>query len=269
MATLRIRFKLNPGREGIALGKLSKQAENMELFLRSLASDLGAEDLPNFWVASKFANGSMFSTAEYQAVVDVDTAVRFNESVIALSKYAPIKKPIPTFVSPATIEKFSNLRQGLDADELIGLGVFDIQTGKIRWNYINRLHLEEVVKSIETETVYIGAIMGRTHEWNKGADRPYLIIRELTSGDLVKCSYDDRDYDKVAKLFSKKTAVVIIQGVVTLNRITMKSELTKAEQFDFAPEFSNQDFDRFFGCAPGMTGNMSAAEFIAQGRSDE
>jgi hypothetical protein len=111
--------------------------------------------------------------------------------------------------------------------------------------------------------------MGRTHEWNKGADKPYLVIRELTSGDLVKCSYDDNDYDKVAKLFSKKTAVVIIQGTITLNRITLKSELTKAEQFEFAPEFNNEDFDKFFGCAPEMTGQISAAEFISKGRSNE
>lgn len=270
MARLRIRFKLNPGREGIALGKLSKQTESMEMFLRSLASDLGVQDAPNFWLASKFKNGSLYSTAEYQAVVDAAMAASFNGSITALAKYKPQKNRLPEIISTATVEKFSNLRQSLDADENIGLGVIDVENErKIKWNYVNRLQLEEISNSIETETLYIGAIMGRTYEWNKGAEKPYLIIRELTSGDLVKCFYNDDDYDQVAKLFSKKTAVVIIDGTISFSRVTEKSEVIRADQFEFAPEFSDEDFEKFFGCAPDMTGQLSAADFIADGRSHE
>lgn len=270
MARLRIRFKLNPGREGIALGKLSKQTENMELFLRSLASDLGIHDAPNLWIASKFRNGSVLSTTEFQAVVDVSIAAEFNNAVALLAKYKLPKKTLPEIVSPATLERFSNLRQNLDADENIGLGIIDIENErKVKWAYVNRIQLEEISNSIETETIYMGAIMGRTYEWNKGADKPYLLIRELTSGDLVKCFYNDDDYDQVAKLFSKKTAVVIVEGTVSFNRITEKSEVLKADQFEFAPDFSDEDFDKFFGCAPNMTGQDSAADYIAKGRSNE
>lgn len=270
MARLRIRFKLNPGREGIALGKLSKQTENMELFLRSLASDLGIQDAPNSWIASKFRNGSVLSTTEFQAVVETAIAAEFNNAVTLLTKYKLPKKTLPEFISASTLDRFSNLRQNLDADENIGLGVIDVENErKVKWAYINRTQLEEISNSIETETIYIGAVMGSTYEWNKGADKPYLLIRELTTGDLVKCFYNDDDYDQVAKLFSKKTAVVIVEGTIAFNRITEKSEVLKADQFDFAPQFSDEDFEKFFGCAPDMTGQESAADFIAKGRSHE
>ena len=87
MATLRVRFKLNPGRTGIALGKLSKQSENIELFLRSLASDLGENDAPHIWLAKDFKNGSLFNTVELQEVVNAESASRFNDAVQSLVKF--------------------------------------------------------------------------------------------------------------------------------------------------------------------------------------
>lgn len=270
MATLKVRFKLNPGRKGIALGKLSKQTENIDLFLRSLASDLGEDGAANLWLASDFKNGSVFTSAELQAVVDVEKQVKFNQSLDTLSRFKNgSTQPPPSFVNPATIERFANLRLSLDADEQLGIGIFPIETGKVTWRYVDRLQLEKIGDSIETQIVYVGSLMGRTHEWNKGADKPYLIVREINTGELVKCSYQDADYSKVANIFAQKTAIVVIEGVMSFNRITSKTEVTMATNFEFAPDFSNEDLEKFFGSAPGITGSLSAAEFIAKGRKDE
>lgn len=270
MASLRIRFRLNPGRKGIALGKLSKQTENIELFLRSLASDLGADDSKHLWLADEFRNGSAMYSAEFQAVVETDMAHNFNQAVTALTKYQSTSTVKPPFVGTATIERFSALRQCLDDDEKMGIALIDVETGKAkRFAYVDKLQLEAIGNSIETEARYIGAVMGRTHEWNKGAEKPYLYIRELNSSELIKCSYKDEDYDQVAKLFSKKTAVVVIEGMISFNLITSKTEVIQATDFGFAPDFSDDDFNKFFGAAPGITGDLSSEEFIAKGRDDE
>lgn len=270
MASLRIRFRLNPGRKGIPLGKLSKQTENIELFLRSLASDLGADDSKNLWLADEFRNSSAIYSAELQEVVKTATAHEFNQAVSALTKYQSTSKMKPPFVGATTIERFSALRQCLDDDEKMGIALIDVETGKAkRFAYIDKLQLEAIADSIETEAQYIGAVMGHTHEWNKGADKPYLYIRELNSSELIKCSYKDEDYDKVAKLFSKKSAVVIIDGTISFNLITSKTEVVKATGFEWAPEFTDEDFMKFFGAAPNITDNLSSEEFIAKGRDDE
>lgn len=270
MATLRIRFRLNPGRKGIGLGKLSKQTENIELFLRALASDLGADDAKNLWLADEFRNSSAIYSAELQAVVETATFHQFNQAVTGLTKYQGTSKVAPPFIGTATIERFSALRQCLDEDERMGIALFDAETGKAkRFAYVDKLQLEAIAESIETEARYVGAVMGHTHEWNKGADKPYLYIRELNSSELIKCSYNDEDYDQVAKLFAKKTAVVIVEGTMSFNLITSRTEVIQATGFEFAPEFSDDDYNKFFGAAPNMTGNLSSEEFIAKGRDDE
>lgn len=270
MASLRIRFRLNPGRKGIALGKLSKQTENIELFLRSLASDLGEDDSKNVWLADSFRNKSVIYDTELQAVMDVCLANQANEAVLALTKYQSISKAKPPFISDSTIERFSALRQCLDDDERIGIALFDPETRKVkRFSYVDKLQLEAIGNTVETEVRYIGAVMGQTYEWNKGADKPFLYIRELTSSELIKCSYNDEDYDKVAKLFSKKSAIVVIEGMISFNLITSKTEVIQATGFDFAPDFTDEDFDKFFGAAPNITGGLSSEDFIAKGRSDE
>jgi hypothetical protein len=262
---------LNPGRSGIALGKLSTQAENIELFLRSLAADLGEDDAPSLWIAKDFKNGSVYSTTELQAVVNADNAARFNDAIQGLTNFRPNNKPtLPKFVSPMTIDRFAGMRQCLDADECIGIALFDLETGKLkRWKYVDRLQLEEIGQSIEIEVRYVGAVMGRTHEWNKGAKDPYLIIRELNTGELVKCIYADEDYSKVAQLFRDKAAIVVIEGQMTFNRITGKSEVSMASSFDVTPDFTDADYENFFGSAPGLTGGLTASEFLSRGRDDE
>lgn len=269
MATLRVRFKLNPGRKGISLSKLSKQTENIELFLRSLASDLGVDDSTGLWLASNFKNGSLIYTPEYQAPVERDMAFAFNDDIYDLVRYQPSKNSLNPSISHATIDRFARLRESLDADEKIGIGIIDIDTAKIKWKFVNRLQLEEIGNSVETEVLYLGSVMGYTYEWNKGAANPYLNIREIATGDLVKCVYRDDDYDKVAKLFQKQHSIVTIYGTVKLNRITEKYEVINATDFEVAPDFSNDDYEKFFGCAPDFTNDLSSAEFVAKGRSSE
>lgn len=271
MATFRVRFKLNPGRHGIALSKLSKQSENIEMFLRSLASDLGVPDTRDLWIADRFANGSLMNTAELQAIVDAEKAYLWNECLNSLiaTKKKPNKTRLPFEVSPLTLERFSRLSDALDPDEEIGIALYDVDTGRVKpFKKLGKLELEEIGKSIETESKYIGAVMGYVYEWNMGADKPYLYIRDLNSAELIKCTYQDADYSKVARLFSRKTAVVVIEGRITYNLITKKTEVTQATGFDFAPEFSDSDFDEFFGAAPGITGDMTSEEYVRNVRRE-
>jgi len=269
MAALRVRFRLNPGRKGVPLTKLSKQAESIELFLRSLASDLGEDGSTQLWIATDFRNGSMINTAEHQAVVDIERVAQLNVAVLALAKFKSLDS-IPPFVTASTMDRFASLRGALEDDEKLGIAVFDPETGKAhRWQYVDKLKLAEIGEAIETEVSYVGSIMGSTHEWNKGADKPYLIIRELNSGDLVKCTYSDADYQEVSNLFARKTAMVIIEGAILFNRITGRSEVTAATGFGFAPDFSDAEFEAFFGCAPDLTGDLDTDEFVARGREDE
>ncbi len=269
MATLKIRFKLNPGRTGIQLNRLSKQAENIELFLRSLSEDIGANGGTQTWLATNFKDGSFISDIEHQAVVEVEQVVAMNQAIIALAKFRTIGA-MPDFVSPSTISRFADLRTPLDDGEQFGIALFNEQTGRCgRFQFVDKLRLEKICDALDTEVRYFGSISGTTHGWHKGAEPPYLLIRDIATNDLVKCTYRDRDYSRVSEIFTKKSAVVTVEGSVLFNRITGKSEILEATDFAFAPSFSAEDFEAFFGCAPGMSGDVSSEEAIARGRNDE
>jgi len=271
MATFRLRFKLNPGRPGVGLAKLSKQSESIEMFLRSLAADLGIGDAPNMWIAKDFKNGSCISTAEHQAVIDVEAASKFNDGVEYLSTFKSNgRRTLPSYISAATVGRFAAIRHGLDVGEPIGLATFNLQTGRLnRWHKVDRQHFDEVAASVDSEVTYIGTVMGATHDWVKGAKEPYITIRDLNTSELIRCTYADNDYPRVAKLFANKSAIVIVSGVVLYNRITGKTEVTKATSFDLAPDISQEEFEQFFGCAPSLTGDLSTDDFIRDGRNDE
>ena len=252
------------------MGKLSKQSENIEKFLRSVAADLNADDSKNGWVADNFKSGSLEETVSLMSEVSDEAVENFDDAVNYLMKFGAGKKPIPSFLSVGTIECYSAMRQALDPDERLGISLFHRKSGKAKpFTFVDRVQLEAVGKSIETEAVYIGAVMGTTHEWNKGAEKPFIVIRELNSQELVRCNYSDGDYSRVAKLFENKSAIVIIEGTISLNLITSKTEVCLATGFDFAPNFSEEDFNRFFGAAPGITGDLTSEQFVAKGRSDE
>lgn len=270
MAKLRIRFKLNPGREGVPLGKLSTQSGNIEKFLRSIATDLQADDSKNGWIADHFKPGSLEETISLSADVTQEAVEQFHEVVSYLLRFGLRKEMPPSYLSIATIEAYADMRQSLDADEQLGIGLFSPTNGRAKpFVLVDRVQLEAVGKSIETEARFVGAVMGRTHEWNKGAEKPYILIRELHTQELIKCSYSDSDYSKVANLFKDKTAIVIIEGTLSFNLITSKTEVLLATGFDFAPDCSPEDFDKFFGAAPGLTGGLSSEEFIARGRNEQ
>jgi hypothetical protein len=269
MTSLRIRFKLNPGRHGLPLGKMSKQTENIELFLRALAADLGIDDSKNLWIAGNFKNGSLDEVITLPIEVSADSVHDFNAAIEYLSKYT-LKREVPSPLTAATIDRFAELRQCLDSDETIGIATFDVESANSRrFVYVDSLRLNAIGNSIEKETRYIGSVIGKTHEWNKGAEKPYIIIRDLVSSELIRCNYADSDYANVAKLFANKTAVVIIEGTISVNLITSKTEVLLATGFDVAPDFSEDDFNKFFGAAIGITGELTSEEFVAKGRMDE
>ncbi len=95
------------------------------------------------------------------------------------------------------------------------------------------------------ETSYLGSIIGNTYEWTKGSREPFVKIRDIATGQLVKCFYDDIDYKKVTQLFEKKDSLVIIYGHISFNRLTEKTEVTKATDFEIAPHMSQDQYEVF------------------------
>lgn len=270
MKPIRLRARFNPEKDGIALSKLGKQVSALDGFLRSVIKDIGEEDAPNSWRAYNFKNGSVFTTAEFNAVTNAESRSKFNSAIDFFTHFND-KKQVnpPDFLHVRTLGKFSSLCQSLD-DERLGLATYHPKTGRQNsFQFIDKSIAKKIEVLFEADILYYGSIMGHTHSWNKGTERPFFVIRELNTGELIQCSYSDENYRNVAALFAKKTAIVIIEGAMKYNKILEKAEVIKSESFEFAPTYEQGDLDAFFGCAPGMTGDFSSEDFVSQGRCDD
>lgn len=275
MARIKVKFTLNPGREGISWAKLAKQSETIQSLLSSISDDLGLQS--DKWLARDFADGSYMSNAELEAVATASEFAKFNDYFRGLISYIDEDaKTLNTAISKKSVAIFSELRTPLDIDEPIGIGLYDPSlaydrnANPVESFTVTKLKLQEIASSIEAETTYIGSVIGYTYEWNKGAKEPYLKIRDIASQELIKCSYSDRDYKKVAALFEHKESLVIVYGLITYDWVNQKTELKKATDFEIAPTpLSDSEYNSFFGCAAGMTGKVNAAQYVRKMRGNK
>jgi hypothetical protein len=267
MARIKIRIELNRGREGILPRKLIAHTERLEEFLKSLANDLNVPREKNEWLAKDFENGSCLYTLELQAVENAAKVAEFNSRFRGLTSYSPESDTPPTGVSELTLLKYSDLRESLDVDEPIRFGIYEGED-KPDWITGSRTQMQEVADSTNVRAEYIGSVMGIVHELNKGANPPYIKVRDLVSGDLIRCDYQNKDYDHVVALVKKRDAVVNVYGLITVNRLTKRVELVKATLFELAPTFSKSDYEAFFGCSPKLLDGESSEDYIRKNRKD-
>lgn len=268
MARLRIKIELNPGGVGVRLDKLAKISEEIEKFLRSLAGDCGAAIAPGEWLAKDFYDGSFGSVVEYAKHVEAPTAHKFNDGLRFFSRFK--NGHLSPSYSPETVKQFIELGEVIDVDEVVKVGVFeDVETEGEEpddWEQITKRVTLNVEAVFHEEYRYEGALQGKLGTWYK--DSNYFNLREATSGELIKCFYRADIYDQIYALYNDKDAVVNLSGHIVAERATgnvKEMRITWARSYK---PLSQSEFDRLFGLAPDLTGEMGTADFIDRLRSD-
>lgn len=267
MSRIRLRVWLNKGRTGVPLHKLSQVVTELDKFLILLGEKIGIQKDANKWFTHDFANGSGIFTNELAAVAEAERRSAFNrtvESILALeagSQRDDNSLPLDLLI------QYSKVTAPLDFDELVDIGLFDNDVeNEPRWIQSNKLQISSALESIEREAFYIGSILGATYLLNKGADDPYFQIRDIVTGDLIKCSYNRADYKRVSALFQKPDSLVYVRGLVKADLVSKKVVEVKADDFEIAPDFNPIDLENFIGRCPGFTGDLTTAQFISKMR---
>lgn len=268
MSTIRIKFKVYPGREGLPMDTLAKHAEGALAFLRSLSNDLGLPADQSFWVAKNFKNGSLIYTAENHLAVDESVVLKANAATIALATCKGKRERVPNFVSEQTIGNFAGMRSPFSRDDAVRVGPVGLDN-KSKWTTVSYLAFDAIAKMIEGRVTYFGSVMGTTYEWNKGARDPYIVVRDLATDDLVKCTYRKSDYSKVRALFDRESDAVVVYGTIVYDRILEKTEVTLATDFESIVPLSDVELNEVFGSVPSLTAGKSSAEYVRQYRDED
>ena len=69
-------------------------------------------------------------------------------------------------------------------------------------------------------------------------------------------------YQDIVRLLKDKDAVVCVSGMIKANMADRRIEEIHAEKFGASEPFTDEDLEKFFGCAPNITGNQSTQQFI-------
>lgn len=271
MPHLKLRLRFNPGREGTPLDKLGDFATQAEKFLRSFAADLGVTVQKGEWLAKDFRNESTSWDTLYVETVD-EKVIRDGVRVIdALTGPDPYAASSAGTFSYSTLLEFSKIGKGMDPDEVYYIGAYEHDADQEPlWREVSYRKVAEIRKFLETPQIIYGAVQGVLHAWFPGASPPFMHLRPLDDGELVKCICTPEQYGSVHEATKVPNTVLMVYGDVAWDRGTQTIQSVQVKDIEDSNQISPDQFDSLFGSMPGATGKLTTSEYIdlMRGRED-
>ena len=263
MADLRIPIILNKGRKGIPLKKLASISAEIQQFLGLLGEDLNIDPGAG-WIGIDFYNGSLGFTAEKVDPVEESKKLAFKQAFRNVASRRPDAR-----IRPSTIRQYAKIADPMDAEETaeFSLPSLDADNQIEEWCELNKQQALLITSDIQGAVRSYGGVQGVIHSVFFGASPAHFQLRELSTGDLVKCVYSSRKhYEELAAALKEQNAVVHVYGTIKTDVVNRQIEELRVAKIELADTFSKQDFERFVGCAPGLLGDQSLQGFIDEVR---
>lgn len=270
MARLKIRIRFNPGRTGAPMDRLGEFTSQTEKFLRSLAADLGVDAKKGLWLASQFSNESVGFDSEFADAMRDAEAVKGIEAlevILGENTLAAIERGL---VSYGTVAEFSRIGKALAPDDYFLMGVYhasEVDAPDLkRVTYKKTAELRQL---LEMPISSSGTIQGVMHSWHQGATEPFFNVRELSTGNLVRCEYAPDKYAKIHLATKEQDTVVLVYGDMEWDRATNQIVTLQVTDIEAVKPLLPAEFETMVGSAPNFTGAMTTAEYISWIRGDE
>lgn len=269
MNELKLRVELNKGRVGIPLDKLGRVVKETLQFLTAVDQDIGIGDDPKSWLALNFGNSSVnfdcLRVGELEPAV-IDRGNRIIRSIMA-NDYSDPETDL--LVRPMTRLQYTQIANPIDPDEKVLFGLYGNQDDEpVDWFELTRESAIRVLEDTPQIVTYYGEIQGIVHAFYKESASPKLVIRELSTRDLVDCFFTPDMYQAAVETLLEPNAVIFVEGEVSEDRIKNQVASIKVADFRPAPDFDDTQIDEFIGSYPEFTGNLTTEEFIRAVRQD-
>ncbi len=261
MNTPKIRIELNKGKKGVELDKLAAVARETSKFLTSLSVDLGEPETE--WLADNFENGSVCFEIESKREIRTEPEVwkRAFRSVMDNSfsdDFVNVK------VRPETRARYFDISKALPDGEFLSVGVAvnGDSEGGFEWHRLDKSLASAAAYSAEPKIKCHGEIQGIVHAFFKETKTPKLVMRELSTRNLVDCYFEEEMYEHAVALLQDKNGVIFVEGTVSES---LDGEITEISVSDFtpAPEFDETLFESMIGTFPNaLTGQQDAAKAL-------
>jgi hypothetical protein len=249
MATPLLNVHLNKGRHGVPLEKLGAVARETVIFLTKLSIDLGDPESTDNWIAEDFSSQSVLFKVRRSHESRIEPSVWDSafHAVVANDFSDPV---LNARISPDTRAQFWRITQPIDENESITLGIENSRNGaepKVEWFDITKEMAMRAEESLPEFFSSYGEIQGYVHALYKEADRPKLVVRELSTRNLVHCFFTPEQYEAVVDLLEDKEGIIFVEGEVREDPTTGLITEIEVENFTPAPDFNPQEFESLIG----------------------
>lgn len=270
MSNLRLRLRFNPGRDGMPLDKVGEIAVQAEKFLRAFADGLGVDAKKGEWLAKRFENESVSYDAEFAHAVDSSVTDAGREVLALLTGDDPIAACSRGLIEYDVLSEFSKIGKSMDPDEVFYIGTYESDTAaRPTWHPVKYRTTEDIRRFLETPFITYGSVQGIMHNWAFGASPPFFHLREVTTGDLVKCVCSVEQYRAIHEVTTEPNSLLNVYGDIQWDRGDDTMVQITVERVEGIQLLSPEDFDKLFGSMPDATGQLSTSEFIAKLRGDD
>jgi hypothetical protein len=261
--------QLNKGRRGIPLTKLSKVAQETLKFLSMVHKDAELPGNPEGWLAVNFGNDSVDFDCECYQDVELPDVRRTNNIFRGIMTNDRKSDFIRRMVRPSTRRQYSKIAAAIEPDEEVVFGLFTNGDVEPEENYgLSKSTAYQIELELPTTADYYGEIQGTIHALYRD-DRPRrVVIRELSTMNLIDCFFEDALYNNVIEVLGDIDGVVFIEGEVREDLAKGIVETLNAKAFRLAPPFDEERFSSLIGSAPDLTGKLSTEEYIERFRTN-
>jgi len=247
MKRFRIHLELNRGRHGVPLAKLAAVQQDLLKFLNSLSADLQLHVDDDQWLADRFENGSYLCDIELSEDLAAAELGQLQDTFEALLQSKATERTLR--LSTTTRARFVKIWSHLDADEIALMGVYRDDAVAPELFELRQLTGLNLVGGLIDRNEY-GEIQGVVHSFITGVEKPYIVIRELSTNEKVNCFFRPDQYQAMVELLKDRRAVVFVEGWLRLDPETQFVKRIQVEYFRPAPEFSLQRYQQALGSMP-------------------
>lgn len=262
MSTLRLRVELNKGRIGMPLAKLARVCIEATRFLDQLCEDIGLPSPKGGWLAEEFENASVDFDLRHPEVMSENLASLGRRALLMVLSNTHDDPALGLRIRSETRHQFRQIGSALDTDEVASFGVYmDGETRPKKWFDLHHSDAPSIIAGLIDRNVY-GEIQGTVNAFFKEHAPPYLRIRELSTGELVKCYFPAEKYQTAVELLEDRDAVIFIEGWLKEDATSGQVREIRVEDFRSAPEFDIGLYRNMLGALPDYTGTQNSEDFV-------
>jgi hypothetical protein len=275
---LRVLVELH-GKGGVSLHRLPQLLANIQQFLDMLAADTHAGEGSD-WTGLDFHGAEPSYTAATVEHVAEDKAGDFYRAFRAIVKNRPDER-----VRYATLAQFAQIAESLEPNERVEFGLVEEEPEEIKaagsakvthppdleWLRVTKETAATATIANETQALVkaYGSVQGIIHSLFLRSRPPYFHLRELSTGNLVRCIYEQSQYQEIVQALTEENAVLHVFGLSHTDLTSRKLIDLRVDKIEVSHKLTLEALEHFIGSAPELLGDTPLQKFLDESRGRE